>query len=78
MSEELIDITAVAARLKVCVRTCEHMIASGALPPPVRIGRARWWSSSNIDEAIRQMAGRAIASGGSRQWVGRPRGRTRT
>ena len=75
----MLNIDEVAARLGVCRRTAEAMLAEGRLARPVRIGRLRRWSDEQIDRFIVAEVARA---GGSvvpaepvqrRRGPGRPR-----
>jgi excisionase family DNA binding protein len=74
----MLKIDEVAARLGVCRRTAEAMLAEGRLPKPVRFGRLRRWSDEQIDQLIVAEVARA---GGSvapaaperRRGPGRPR-----
>lgn len=72
-----ITIEEVAARLCVCKRTAESMLAGGAIPAPVRIGRLRRWDSDLLDAWMRERAEAAAAmtpGSAPRRGPGRPRG----
>ena len=76
----MLSLKEVAARLGVCLRTAEKMLAEGRLPKPVRIGRLRKWSEDQIDawivaEVSRVNGGSAPAAPAPRpRGPGRPRG----
>lgn len=46
--DSLVDLHVVAHRLGVCTRTVHRLIAAGELPPPVRVGRASRWFTSDV------------------------------
>ena len=48
----LLDTTALARELHVSRRHVERLAASGALPDPVRLGRAERWSRETISAWI--------------------------
>ncbi|MHB1671626.1 MAG: helix-turn-helix transcriptional regulator [Acidiferrobacter sp.] len=52
-----------AARLGVCRRTVEKLLAEGRLPPPARFGRARRWGEGQIETVIQAEIERAEAGG---------------
>ena len=56
---QLLTLNQVAARLGVCRRMAENLLASGRLPPPVRFGRARRWSDEQLDQFIKTEVERA-------------------
>ena len=56
---QLLSLNEVAARLGVCRRMAENLLASGRLPPPVRFGRARRWSDEQLDAFIKAEVERA-------------------
>ena len=72
----MLNIDEVAARLGVCRRTAEAMLAEGRLPRPVRFGRLRRWSDEQIDQTIVAEVARAGAGGSvvSAELVQRRRG----
>lgn len=51
---QMLTLNEVAARLGVCRRTAEVLLAEGRLPPPVRFGRVRRWSDAQIDQFIQE------------------------
>ena len=61
----MLDIDEVAARLGVCRRKAEQMLAEGRLPKPVRLGRLRKWSEGQMDEWIVAEVAQAQVIGGS-------------
>ncbi len=75
-----IDLNDLAARLRISRRTAERMLASGEMPRPVRLGRARRWSARLVDEWMRGLAERAsgIQRGGDTEKECRGRGRPRS
>ncbi len=74
----MLDIDEVAARLGVCRRTAEAMLAEGRLPRPVRFGRLRRWSDDQVDAwiaaEIARFGGGLAAPAAARRGPGRPRG----
>lgn len=46
---ELLNIHDVARMLQISVRKIELMVASGELPPPIRLGRLRRWRPDTIE-----------------------------
>lgn len=42
----------VASVLRVSTRTVENLIASGEMPPPVRVGRQRRWHSETLEAFV--------------------------
>ncbi|RIK66279.1 MAG: DNA-binding protein [Planctomycetota bacterium] len=49
---ELLDVKAVAQRLKVCARQVLKLAESGRCPQPVRLGRSVRWNAAEIDRFI--------------------------
>jgi excisionase family DNA binding protein len=73
----MVDITEWMARLRVCRRQVEIMIARGEIPAPARIGKLRRWSDTQIDQWIAART-EAVQAGGSGTIVPpAPRGRPR-
>lgn len=68
---QMLSLNEVAARLGVCRRTAEKMLAEGRLPRPVRFGRLRKWSDEQLDEWI--VAEVARVGGGDTPAALRPR-----
>ena len=56
---QLLSLNQVAARLGICRRMAENLLAAGRLPPPVRFGRARRWSDEQVDTMIKAEIERA-------------------
>ena len=56
---QLLTLNEVAARLGVCRRTAENLLASGRLPPPIKFGRARRWADDQLDAMIKAEVERA-------------------
>lgn len=56
---QLLTLNEVAARLGVCLRMAENLLASGRLPPPVRFGQARRWADEQVDAFIKAEVERA-------------------
>ena len=50
---QLLTLNEVAARLGVCRRTAENLLASGRLPQPIRFGRVRRWADDQLDAMIK-------------------------
>ena len=69
---QMLSLKEVAARLGVCLRTAETMLAEGRLPKPVRFGRLRRWSEDQLDAFI--VAEVARVNGNEAPAVPRPRG----
>lgn len=71
------DIKEWQARLKICRRQAEIMIARGELPPPIRIGKLRRWTDAQIDRWIceRASAVEVASSPSPSHGRGRPRRR---
>lgn len=55
-TEHLFNVRDVASRLKVSVRTVWKLAATRKLPPPLRIGGARRWKSSDVENFIERLA----------------------
>ena len=72
---QLLTLDEVAARLGVCRRTAESLLAAGRLPRPVRFGRARRWADQQLDAFIKaeieRVGGYAMPATRGRR--GRPR-----
>ena len=68
---QMLTLDDVAARLGVCRRTAETLLAGGRLPKPARFGRVRRWSDAQIDAFIQAEIERADGRPGVRR--GRPR-----
>jgi prophage regulatory protein len=49
----LYDRKLLAALLKVSIRTVDRLDSGGKLPPPVRIGGAKRWRKTDIDQWLR-------------------------
>ena len=76
---QLLTLDEVAARLGVCRRTAENLLASGRLPRPVRFGRVRRWADEQVDAMIKAEVERAGGGVGfSMPAVPRRRGRPRS
>ena len=73
---QLLTLDEVAARLGVCRRTAESLLAAGRLPRPVRFGRARRWADEQLDAFIKAEIERA--GGYSMPTMRGRRGRPRT
>lgn len=69
---QMVGIDEWMARLRVCRRQAELMIGRGQIPPPVRIGKLRRWTSQQIDEWITRRA-EAAEAGDPVRHPGRPR-----
>ncbi len=74
---QLLTLDEVAARLGVCRRMAENLLASGRLPPPVRFGRARRWSDAQVDgfisAEVERAGGSLMPATRARRGPGRPR-----
>ena len=73
---QLLTLNEVAARLGVCRRMAENLLASGRLPPPVRFGRVRRWADEQLDAFIKseiERAGGYSMPATTRARRGRPR-----
>ena len=74
---QLLSLNEVAARLGICRRMAENLLASGRLPPPVRFGRARRWSDDQVDAMIKaeveRAGGHVTPAPPARRGAGRPR-----
>ncbi len=72
---KMMNMNEVAARLGICRRTAEALLANGRLPQPVRFGRLRRWLDVQIEEFMIQESekagGRATPAAANR---GRRRG----
>lgn len=53
--DSLVDLHVVSDRLGVCTRTVHRLIASGELPPPVKVGRASRWFTSDIERYLNRL-----------------------
>ena len=51
----LLSVLEVAARLKVCRRTIERLVASRALPPPLKIGKASRFLETDVAAFVREL-----------------------
>ena len=75
----MLDIDEVAARLGVCRRTAEAILAEGRLPRPVRFGRLRRWGEDQIDTwiaaEVARFSGGPAAPAAAGRGPGRPRSR---
>jgi predicted DNA-binding transcriptional regulator AlpA len=71
--EQLYDIREWVRRGLGSLRTVERMVAEGAIPRPIRIGRNRRWTGEQIDQWIRAQAEQQIGEPTSP--IGRPRRR---
>ena len=73
----LLSLDEVAARLGICRRMAENLLASGRLPPPVRFGRARRWGDEQLDAFIKaeieRAGGHVMPATRARRGAGRPR-----
>ena len=49
---QMLTMDEVAAKLGVCRRTAENLLAAGRLPRPVRFGRSRRWADTQIEDFI--------------------------
>jgi prophage regulatory protein len=47
--DSLVDLRAVAGRVGVSTRAVYRLVASGELPPPVKVGRASRWFVSDVE-----------------------------
>ena len=74
---QLLTLNQVAARLGVCRRMAENLLAAGRLPPPVRFGRVRRWADEQVDAMIKAEIERACG-GSSMPAAPRRRGRPRS
>jgi prophage regulatory protein len=45
---QLLNKSALCARLNISARTIENMVTSGKFPPPVRIGKCVYWSDAAV------------------------------
>lgn len=75
---QMLTLNDVAARLGLCRRTVEQLLAEGRLPRPVRFGRVRRWSDEQINAFIQaevERAGGHLEPPATRRGPGRPRTR---
>lgn len=74
---QMLNLNEVAARLGVCRRKAETMLAEGRLPKPVRFGRLRKWADEQLDEFIRaevaRVGGGPVPAAPPSRGPGRPR-----
>lgn len=63
MSERLLDYAEVGRRLGLGRTQLWAMVKRGEFPAPLRIGRARRWQESTVDDWIRALAARSDAAG---------------
>ncbi len=52
MNEKLIDVHAVAERLSISWRTVLRRADDGSMPPGIKIGAARRWRESELEEWV--------------------------
>jgi len=52
---ELVDKATLCERLNISPRTVENMVAAGAFPPPVRVGKRVYWSEIAVRNWQRRM-----------------------
>lgn len=75
--QQLVSIDVWAERLNVCRRQVEFMLAAKEIPPPIRIGKLRRWSETQIDAWIKGKAESAqdicLSSVVTNTRAGRPR-----
>ncbi len=72
------DIREWQARLKICRRQAEIMIARGELPPPIRIGKLRRWTDEQINGWISERVASSTPTTINHKHTGRPRSTKRT
>ena len=74
---QLLSLNQVAARLGICRRMAENLLAAGRLPPPIKFGRVRRWADDQVDAMIKaeieRAAGSVTPAPPARRGAGRPR-----
>ena len=63
ISKTLLDVSDVAHRLNICIRSVWRLVASGQLPRPVRIGRCARWFEQDVASFERSLLERRNSEG---------------
>lgn len=70
--DRLMDLPELAKRLGVSMRSAFRLVASGELPPPVKVGRCARWFQADVQtylDRIRQLRDSRIAIAANRRGV---------